>query len=330
MKFALVTADPSNNVKFKINGENCDCTGFMNWIHVWDGVLYSFMEMGKDCSVLFEYDCVMFSGHPSYMQELVNIANKLKRKVVTMFLPEGDVSLYDQYGINSFNKIVYDAWNACDILASMEEDKIPYYSSLTKSLVKFIHVPIDENMANGLFRVPYEHKSDEIIVYGDNNPNCPVTVFGVVGKINKSVTTVCIDPLKANQMAELFGVKINRQLSKVGQYPFLRLLARTKIHIYPTRWIGSSRQSIACAIAGTPCIGTDRSHTQRKLFPKLACDIYDVDKMIDLSLKLYRDKDFYNEIVNYAWEYLSFYNMESTKLRFINAYNEIKKEWNNE
>ena len=77
----------------------------------------------------------LFSGHPGHLVDIVRMATALKGKVVTMFLPEGDISQYDLYGINSFNPVVYDAWNAVDVLLSMEEDKIDYYEALTSSLV---------------------------------------------------------------------------------------------------------------------------------------------------------------------------------------------------
>ena len=328
-KFALVTADLANSVKLKWNYDRDDCTGFMSWVPIWDGVLYSFDAMKTDFSILYEYDCVMFSGHPYYLNEIISIATALKGKVVTMFLPEGDLSLYDLNGINSFNTEIYKAWNAVDILASMEEDKSSYYSLFTDALVKFIHVPIDENMESGMLKVPLECKSQNILVYGDNNPNCPVTAIAIAKKINRPLVTVCIDEQKVLQIKQLFNVNIEYATSKLGQYPYLRVLGRCYLNIYPTRWIGSSRQPIACAIVGTPCIGSNRSHTQKRLFPQLSCDIYDVDKMTDLSLKLYRDKDFYNEIVNYAWEQLPFYNLENTKKRFIDAYDEIKERWKN-
>ncbi len=328
-KFALVTADPANSVKLSWNYDRDDCTGFMSWLTIWDGVLYSFEAMKKDFSILYEYDCVMFSGHPSYLTEIDTISTALKGKVVTMFLPEGDISQYDLLGINSFNTEIYKSWNAVDIIASMEEDKTAYYSLFTDSLIRFIHVPIDENMSNGKFKVPMEQKSQNILVYGDNNPNCPMTAIAIAKRINRPLVTICIEPQKVLQIKDFFNVNVEYIGSKLGQYPYLRILGRCYLNIYPTRWIGSSRQSIACAIVGTPCIGSDRSHTQRRLFPKLACDIYDVDKMTDLSLKLYRDKDFYNEVVNYAWEHLPFYNTENTKKRFMDAYTEIRKRWNN-
>src|SRR3989304_2454618 len=109
----------------------------MSWLTIWDGVLYSFEAMKNDFSILYEYDCVMFSGHPSYLTEINTIATALKGKVVKIFLPEGDVSLYDLNGINSFNTEIYKAWNAVDVLASMEEDKTAYYSLFTDSLIRF-------------------------------------------------------------------------------------------------------------------------------------------------------------------------------------------------
>ena len=323
-RFALVTADSANCVKFKMNGERDDCTGFMNWLSVWDGILFSFDEMKKDFSILNNFEVVMFSGHPYYLSLITTMALALKGKVVTIFLPEGDVSQYDKYGINSFASEVYEAWNAVDVIASMEEDKIPYYKSLTDSLVKFIHVPLDEKMERGLFRVANADKTEHILIYGDNNANAPLTAIAVSRLLDKPIHVVCIDEVKVDKIKKLWGVKIDYVLGKMAQYPFLRLLGKCWLHIYPTRWIGSSRESIACAVARTPCIGTDRSHTQRRLFPKLSCDPYDIEKMVALGKRLYTDLEFYDEIVNYAWDNVNFYNLENTKKRFIEAYEEAK------
>lgn len=326
LRFALVTADSVNGVKLQMNGEFDDCTSFLNWLMIWDGVLYSFETMEKDFSPLFNYDVVMFSGQPSYLTTIIKIANALKGKVVTMFLPEGDVSLYDQHGINSFSPTIYEAWNSVDILAIMEEDKVSYYKSLTSSLVKFIHVPIDKKMEEGIFRTPNYKKTEHILVYGDNNPNGVLTAIAVSKMIDRPIKTVCIDIGKVKRLRELFGLRIGAAFTKIAQYPFLRLLGSCWLHIYPTRWIGSSRESIACAVARTPCIGSNRSHTQNRLFPKLSCDPYDVDKMVELGKRLYSDLEFYDEVVNYAWDNVGFYNMEVTKKRFMDAYEEVKND----
>ena len=318
--FALVTADSANSVTFTMNGERDDCTGFMNWLSIWKGVLYSYEAMKQDCSVLEQYKAVMFSGHPAYFESLIAIANKLKGKVVTMFLPEGDISQYDMYGINSFSDVPYKAMNSVDVICSMEEDKIPYYSAISNTPAVFVHVPIDDRMASGEFRFPIEKKSKHILVYADNNPNCPVTVFGLARRLKMPLKTVCIPEQKLESVKQTFDLVIDGAYGKLGQYPFLRLLGSCLLNVYPTRWIGSSRQSISCAIAGTPCIGSDRSHTQRRLFPDLAVDIYDVQGMAQLIYNLSVDIHLYQYICNKAWSGVQFYNLENTKKRFLEAY----------
>ena len=321
MKFAMITGDKANNVFLKLNGERDDCTSFMSWLEIWQGVHYSFDEMNKDSSMLLDYDVVMFSGNPGYFKHMENILLNIKGKVKTIFLPEGDISLYHQYGINSFHPLIYELWDMIDVIFSMEEDKISYYESLTDTPTRFVHVPIDEKMASGEFRTPNYAKTDSILIYGDNNPNCPLTVVGVAKKIKKPLITVCVEEKKVDQIRNHFKVEILRNYNKISQYNFLRLLGRCWLHIYPTRWIGSAREPIACAVARTPCIGSDKSHTQRRLFPKLACDIYDIDRMCELAERLYKDLDFYDEIVNFAWDNVSFYNLENTKKRFMEAIN---------
>lgn len=320
-KFALVTADTRNNCQIGFNGEVSDCTSFMSWQWIWNGVHFSYDDMAKDSSPLLNFKIVMFSGNPGYFKELYNILDRLNNKVITIFLPEGDISFYDMKGINSFSRIIYDIWNKVNVIFSMEEDKIPYYNLFTKTPAVFVHVPLDAKMESGVFRYDVNDKKPNILVYGDNNPNCPVTVYGIAKRLEKQVITVCIDKFKSKELDELFGTETIANFPKIGQYIFLRLLGRSWIHFYPTRWIGSAREPIACAVAGTPCIGSDRSHTQKRLFPKLACDIYDAEKMIKLGEKLYQNLDFYKEVVDYAWEQVKFYNMENTIKRFMDAVN---------
>jgi len=318
--FALVTADDRNSCSIKFNGNVSDCTSFMSWQYIWGGVHYSYDAMAKDSSPLLDFKVVMFSGNPGYFTQLYNILNRLNNKVITIFLPEGDISLYSEKGVTSFNKVVYDIWNKCNVIFSMEEDKIPYYNLLTKTPAAFVHVPIDATMASGIFRLN-KNKKNHILIYGDNNPNCPVTVYGIASRLQKPIVAVCITKLITADLDTVFGTNTIACFPKVGQYAYLRILGKSYIHFYPTRWIGSAREQIACAVAGTPCVGSDRSHTQRRLFPKLACDIYDVDRMVVLGKQLYEDKDFYKEVVDYAWKEVAFYNMENTKKRFLTACN---------
>ena len=325
-KVAVVTADKCGDIYFVMNGEYQDCTGFYNWVRLWKGKLYGYDWLKIDYSVLEKFSAVILDGNPVSIEDIIEIGKRLKGKVVTMWQPEGDISLYDQYGINTFNPAVYMSWNAVDVIIPMEDNE-GYYSSLTDTPVRFVDVPIDERMECGEFLVPMHRKTEHIVIYGDNNPNGPITVIGCARRLKKPVKLVEIKRSDADLIVKMFNVKVDMVVGKLGQYPFFRLLGSSWLHIYPTRNVGAAREPMACAAVGTPCIGSDRSHTQKRLFPKLACDVYDVDTMVKLAQRLYDDKDFYKEVVDYAWEQLKFYTIESTKKRFLEAYVMGRKQW---
>lgn len=331
MKFALLTADPSHGVRFWINPETGDGTAFTNWLHVMQGFHFSYDKIKEEgYTFLKDFDVVMMSGHPGHVVLLTEIAHFLKgTNAVSMYYPEGSLQLYDN-SINGFHKEYYEAWNACDIISSAEEDKLSYYESFlrqgSKTLVRFIHVPMREEMERGMFFVPLAHKrKHSTLVYGDNNPNHPLVALACANKLSLRVDGVDIDRGKKEAIQALFpGLQI-ASYPKLALYPFLRLLGRTHVNFYPTEWIGTARQQIACAVAGTPCIGNHDSHTQRRLFPDLGCDIYDVQKMIELAHKLMSDTSFYEYVQNYAFKAAAFYGLEATKARFFDAVEGARK-----
>lgn len=327
MKFALITADPKHNIRFSIDGEQGDCTSFMNWIDVWEGMHLSFKAMPEDSDISFlrEFDVVMMSGHPSHMTDIVRIGEYLRdSETVTIFYPEGSTQLYDN-SINGFQPLYYRAWNACDILSIAEEDKFSYYQAFitSRTLVRFIHVPLREEMERGIFFVPRWHKKENFtLVYGDNNPNHPLIALALANSLDMHVMAV---DLRDAPVKEVFpNLKMN-SFSKLAQYPYLRLLSRCIFQAYPTEWIGTARQQIACAVSGTPCIGSRDSHTQMRLFPDLAVGIYDVNRMRGLAKRLIDDKDFYQMVVTKAWDRVSFYGLERTKKRFTDAVDEARE-----
>ena len=323
MKFALLSADPSHKVRFKINCEQGDCTSFLNWVDIWGGVHLSFEALRKeDNSYLKGFDVVMMSGHPHYIQDVTRIAGELKgTEAVTMFYPEGSLQLYDA-SMYQFHPEYYEAWNACDIVSSAEEDKLGYYRSYLKgnTIARFIHVPCTAGMTEGKYLLPREKKQRYSVVYGDNNPNHPGVAIACAEKLGLPVVTVAIEPGRIADFKKVFpGIPFHPQ-TKLSQAAFLRVLGQSAVHFYPTEWIGTARQQIACAIAGTPCIGNHDSHTQRRLYPKeLAFDIYDIEGMVGAARRLLEDGEWYNLVVREAFEKAGFYGLEATKGRFMEA-----------
>ena len=323
MQFALISADLSHRNRFRIDGESGDCTSFMNWVNVWSGEHLAFESLrNEDNSYLADYDVIMMSGHPHYVQDLIRIAKMLKQTdTVTMFYPEGSMQLYDA-SIHNLHSEYYEAWNACDIVSSAEEDKLGYYRAFIQgqTIVRFIHVPTSERMSAGNFLWPREKKQRFVVVYGDNNPNHPVIATACAAKLGYPVVTVAIDKGHVEKLKFIFPEGNFHSFTKLGQYPFLNILKLSAVHFYPTEWIGTARQQVACAVTGTPCIGNHDSHTQNRLYPPdLAFDIYDIDGMTAAAKRLLEDEGWYNRVAAEAFEKVKFYNLENTKGRFMEA-----------
>lgn len=328
MKFALISADGSHRVKFRMNGETSDCTSFMNWIDVWGGMHFSFSKLREeDSSYLKQFDVVMMSGHPSYIQDIIKIAGMLKdSQAISMFYPEGSWQLYDN-SIRGFHMEYYDAWRACDVLSIAEEDKRGYYESFVgkETVVRFIHVPMSPEMEMGNFFVSRTHKSMRVMVYGDNNPNHPLVAIAAASRVVGDVTTVEFGGCE-NQVSQLFPSLRMLKAPKMAQNPFLRNLGRTIVHFYPTEWIGTNRQVVSCAAVGTPCVGSYLSHTQQRLFPNLSAAPHDVDEMVSKAKFVMESDVRYDFIARRAFkEAVDFYGLEPTKKRFLNAVEDAVK-----
>ena len=329
MKFAMISTHDQHRVRFNLNGEREDATSFLSWVSILSGFHFNFNKiMVEDRTFLKDFDVVMFSGHPSHIVDIIKIANELKDSgTITMFYPEGSAQLYDN-SIRGFHKEYYEAWNSCDILSIVEEDKISYYEKfVTKdTIVRFIHVPSTIEMSLGNFFVTQEQKTfGRILVYGDNNPNHPMIAMAAARQLDMTVLAVeCGDP--RNVCATLPGLNIIHSCGKLSQNETLRQLGRTGIHFYPTEWFGTARQVISCAVVGTPCIGPEQSHTQMRLFPELAVKSHwAIDDMIKLAKNLVDNQAWYNLVAKRAFEKSQFYNIENTVKRFQNAWQDAIK-----
>ena len=317
-KIALITSDTGvkNGKTFKMNQETDDSTGFYYWVEIWRGGWYTYNYFKEhDYSELLKYSAVVLQGE--YLDILIKIAKFLKGKVVTILYPEYELGLRS---IVTLFREEIEVWKSVDVIMNWEEHTGSCYETLSGVPAPFVFVPIREPMAQGEFLVPFDKKDDNLVIYGDNNNNNPHIAAGVAKRLNKSIITVMINEEKSNLLKELFGVTIAGSFYKLATYPFLRLLGKSKLHVYPNSRIGTNREQISCACVGTPCIGNMLSHTQRRLFPKLGCDFRDIDTMVALATKLLEDRNFYKEIVDYAWNGVQFYNIENTKRRFMEAY----------
>lgn len=320
MKFAIVSTHNVHRGGIRFDCSRDDCTSFLSWLSHLDGIHFSFSALREEgFEVLKDFDLVMMSGHPSFIADIIQIANFLKgTKTISMFYPEGSTQLYEN-SIRGFHHEYYEAWRACDILSIAEEDKVSYYEAFVtpKTLVRFIHVPTSPGMVEGVYFLDRPMKSPHIVVYGDNNPNHPMIALACAHALKLPVVAV---EFGGSEVERVFpDVGINR-MDKLSHTIFLQQIARSIVHFYPTEWIGTARQQLACAAAGTPCIGNYDSHTQRRLFPDLAGDIYDVQGMLEKARMLIRDPYFYAYVTRRALKELIFYSPQNALHRMRGAY----------
>lgn len=325
MKFAIVSTHSAHRAGFKIDPFHGDSTSFLTWVDILRGFHFSYEGFREHGGVeeLKKFDLVMMSGHPNYMNDIIQIAKMLKdSNAVSMFYPEGSAQLYDN-SIRGFHREYYEAWNGCDILSIAEEDKAAYYKRFVtkETLVRFVHVPVTRDMEAGAFFVPRHKKGRSVVVYGDNNPNHPAIAMAcAAGTGAEGVLAVEIDRGPAEEIAKIVGGIRVQSVGKMSHYNFMAALGKTMVHFYPTEWIGTARQQIACAAVGTPCIGNHDSHTQNRLFPELGRDIYDIDGMCEVANRLIADEGFYSDMVNRAFHRMHHYGLEACKRRMMQAW----------
>lgn len=80
------------------------------------------------------------------------------------------------------------------------------------------------------------------------------------------------------------------------------------VHLMPT--VAAGTFSLNCAYFGIPCIGNEKVDTQKICHPELSVDVADVEKAIDLVVKLRSDEQFYKKC------------SESAKQNYKNNYSE--------
>jgi hypothetical protein len=98
---------------------------------------------------------------------------------------------------------------------------------------------------------------------------------------------------------------------------YLPEMAKTKLIIDMNTRETVGRNSLDGAAAGVPCLSTNRSDMQGRLFPDITLqDGWDVKEAVDLSRKLLQDKAFYQAVVARAAKELTQFGPEGFQKRF--------------
>ena len=138
-------------------------------------------------------------------------------------------------------------------------------------------------------------------------------------KANVNCVMVEVEESHAEFVSNFFGINI-KVSRRVDMTMYADVFVSTSLCLLNlSDIIGTSRNAIVGAGCGTPVIGNIRSHTQRRLFPDLAVDPLDVEKIAGLIKRLIEDKEYYAHVCVQAKEKLPYYSTENALRRFSEA-----------
>ena len=101
----------------------------------------------------------------------------------------------------------------------------------------------------------------------------------------------------------------------------MRGVAGAYVAVHPMPAASAGRDQITFAALGIPCIGNEELDIQRELFPALAVNIFDINRIRELVKMLYRETEFYRSVQNEASRQLYMYSLKSAEIQA----NEIKQ-----
>jgi len=294
-----------------------------DWISVFEGEHRGVIaSRAKNHEGLNEFDVLLMVDVDRYLDDAIQIADECSCK--TVFMAEGTI---DRYITMQFDhqKLFFRLLQKVDLIGALEENRMSWYNSLwpeTKTF--FMHCPMSDAVINGSARVA--QKEDRVLACCNLGFGIPynktnlITTLGVIKKTGKKLLMCEVPEDQLHFISDDVGIT---EYSYVGRSPwehYLRtVVAPSKLMLNTSNMIGTSRNAIFGAGSGTPVIGNMHSHTQQRLWPKLATHVYDVDTMAQMVERLYTDDAFYEDVCAYALEGAQFYSRENAKKRFEEA-----------
>ena len=161
---------------------------------------------------------------------------------------------------------------------------------------------------------PYDMRDEDIVVIIHRYDNNWLAPFLVTDKIGYNTHAVCLDNNLGVHLYPFF--KYIEQGKEFTQY--LSWLAKKKLVVDSYHKIHTyGRSPVDCACIGVPCIGTNWTWAQKKLWPDLTVEpgyVYDQRLLVK---KIMEDEDFYHSCVEKAKAQLDYFSYENRKKDFL-------------
>ena len=318
MKFSMVSGAAFTG---KISGEPDNVFG---WISALDGYHFHINKIRDNFSPLYEFDAVLMVDVSRWADDALRLVSK-KSKAKFIFYPEAGDEMYFRQAFEK-QKLYCEILKEVDLIGCADEDWIDFYNSLFGNKAFFMHVPMSKSVMTCEYWRDWQSKNDTVLVccnlgmdenrYVTNLIKC----FAAIRRSQVNVYFVGLPEDHAEFLHSFFKIDFGFVSSYMTAPQYVdKYVSRHLCLLNLSDLIGTSRNSIVGASCGTPVIGNIKSHTQRRLFPDLAVDPLNTEKISMLIQKLIKDKEYYAHVCAQAKEKLPYYSTENALRRFNEA-----------
>ncbi len=220
--------------------------------------------------------------HLPIMTELKRIANK------TAFMQEGPSRFYHELPLQ-LSFFMFEIMNSVDFVFAHNDCDKMYYEGLLNKPTFINPTLMIEDSINGL---PVPNRKGVMVGgnfgrwYGGFDSYIVANVF----------ETDITFPSMGRMAKEESSIKGISHLPYLLWKEWIMALNNFKyaVHLIPMTIGGTF--SLNCAYLGIPCIGNERSNTQRLCFPDLSVDVHNVGKARSFAKQLKNEPSFYDDI----------------------------------
>jgi len=312
LKWLMVTNYIHNSL---LENEDCLRTGLYSWIPAFDGDVKLFKDMEKEEFKDYDVIQVNLSGQDVHLLgEIRSILDETKA-TNTKLVANNDYTV--ELWQSSFDHLstLRREINYADMIFGTEPNQVNTLEVLLKRKVHLITHPC---FTKRLKTLRPKKNLDVISVISHRYDNYNVIPSLAVEDLGPKIRLIGYDQ-SSDKFKFITSTRYNSVLAASNYFDFCDQLMESKVIVDPFTLTSQSRVGWDCAALGVPLVGSNRNYSVMKCFPKTAVPPFDIKAMRAMTKKLLNDKEFRQEVIDYAKEAVEYVSYESSTEKYLKA-----------
>jgi len=321
LKYLMVTNYVHTNL---IENEHYLRSGLYSWMPVMDGEVKLFKDVDKD--ELEKYDIIQVNMSAQDLHLLGDIREILGNESNTKLVANNDYTLELWAKSFPYLSTLKREIQHADMIFGTEPYQVGALELLLGRKVHLVVHPAFVKRLKSLNKVDQGQYVSVVSHRYDNNNIVPsIATKGV----NVKKRLLGYNPA-TDSMKHQTSICYDEILQSTNYMDFCEMLMESKVVYDPFSLTSQGRVGWDCAALGIPAVGSDRNESYRTCYPKTCCDPYDVKRANELIKRLLNDKEFRDEVVEYAKEAVERVSYENSKRLYFRALQEGSQKINEE